>query len=50
MPTPRGPPLLAGEDFTFEAMDIARAEGCDVVSVREFGWTDAAFAAIRISC
>jgi hypothetical protein len=37
MPTPRGPTLLAGEDFTVEAMEIAKVEGCDVVSVREFG-------------
>jgi hypothetical protein len=48
MPTPRGPTLLAGEDFTVEATEIAKSEGCDVVSVREFGWTDAAYAAIRI--
>ena len=48
MPTPRGSTLLAGEDFTVEATEIAKVEGCDVVSVREFGWTDAAYAAIRI--
>jgi hypothetical protein len=48
MPTPRGPTLLAGVDFTVEATEIAKAEGCDVVSVREFGWTDTAYAAIRI--
>jgi hypothetical protein len=48
MPTPRGPTLLAGEDFTVEATEIAKGEGCDVVSVREFGWTDAEYAAIRI--
>jgi hypothetical protein len=48
IPTPRGSTLLAGEDFTVEATEIAKAEGCDVVSVREFGWTDAAYAAIRI--
>jgi hypothetical protein len=48
MPTPRGPTLLAGVDFTVEATKIAEAEGCDMVSVREFGWTDAAYAAIRI--
>jgi hypothetical protein len=47
-PTPRGPTLLAGEDFTVEATEIAKVEGCDVVSVREFGWTDAGYAAIRI--
>jgi len=48
MPTPRGLTLLAGEDFTVEATEIAKAQGCDVVSVREFGWTDAAYAAIRL--
>jgi hypothetical protein len=40
--------LLAGEDFTDEATKVAKAQACDVVSVREFGWTDAAYAAIRI--
>jgi len=48
IPAPRGPTLLAGVDFTVEATEIARAEGCDVVSVHEFGWTDAAYAAIRL--
>ena len=48
MPTPRGPTLLAGEDFTVEATEIAKAQGCDMVSVREFGWIDAAYAAIRL--
>jgi hypothetical protein len=47
MPTPHGPTLLAGVDFTVEAAEIARNEGCDVVSQREFGWTDATYAAIR---
>src|ERR1700676_4907173 len=47
IPTPRGPTLLAGVDFTVEATDIAKAEGCDVVSVREFGWTDARYADAR---
>ena len=42
--TPRGPTLLAGESFTVEAMEIAKTEGCDVVAVREFFWTDAAYA------
>jgi hypothetical protein len=48
IPTPRGPTLLAGEDFTVEATEIAKAEACDVVSVREFGWTDTSYAAIGI--
>lgn len=47
IPNPRGSTLLVGTDFTVEATKIAMAEGCDVVSVREFGWTDAAFAESR---
>ena len=39
--TPRGPTLLAGYSFTVEAMEIAMSEGCDVVSVHEYFWTDA---------
>jgi hypothetical protein len=39
--------LLAGTDFTVEAMKIAAAEGCDMVYVREFGWTDATYAESR---
>jgi len=49
LPTPRGPTLLAGESFTVEAMGIAKTEGCDVVAVHEFFWTDASYAAIRQS-
>lgn len=45
---PRGGTLLAGTDFTVEATKIAAAEGCDVVSVREFGWTDATYAKSRV--
>jgi hypothetical protein len=37
----------AGKSFTIEATQIAKAEGCDVVSVREFGWTDVAYGAFR---
>ncbi|MBW7970096.1 hypothetical protein [Bradyrhizobium sp. BR 10289] len=29
IPTPRGPMLLAGQHFTVEAMDLAKAEGCE---------------------
>jgi hypothetical protein len=47
IPSPRGSTLLAGTDFTVEATKIAAAEGCDVVSVREFGWTDATYAESR---
>jgi hypothetical protein len=50
MPTPRGPTLLAGEHFTAEAMEITKAEGCDVVSVHEYFWTDASYAASRARC
>jgi hypothetical protein len=28
-------------------MEIAKTEGCDVVAVHEFFWTDANYAAIR---
>jgi hypothetical protein len=47
IPTPRGPTLLAGESFTAEAMRSAKTEGCDVVAVHQFFWTDASYAAIR---
>ena len=42
--TPRGPTLLAGYSFTVEAMEKAKAEDCDVVSVHEYFWTDASYA------
>jgi hypothetical protein len=38
---------LSGETFTVEAMEIAKTEGCDVVAMHEFFWTDASYAAIR---
>lgn len=41
---PRGPVLLAGENFTAEAMELAKAEGCEVIAVHEFFWTDASYA------
>lgn len=44
IPTPRGPTVLAGEHVTVEAMGIAKAQGCDVIAVHEFFWTDAAYA------
>ena len=44
IPTPRGPTLLAGVDFTVEAMELAKMEGCDVTTVHEYFWTDAAYA------
>ncbi len=40
LPLPRGPVLLAAHDFTVEASQLARGEGCDTVSISEFGWTD----------
>ncbi|WP_315704310.1 MULTISPECIES: hypothetical protein [unclassified Bradyrhizobium] len=49
LPTPRGPTLLAGMNFTVEAMSAAKADGCDVVAVHEYFWTDASYAAIRQS-
>jgi hypothetical protein len=45
LPTPRGPTILAGESFTVEAMEVAKAEKCDVIAVHEFFWTDASYAA-----
>jgi|SRR5271155_708907 hypothetical protein len=42
---PRGPTLIVGYDFTIEARRIAEAEACDLVSMIEFGWTDAAYSA-----
>lgn len=44
IPTPRRPILLAGENFTVEAMALAKAEGCEVIAIHEFFWTDAAYA------
>jgi hypothetical protein len=41
LPSPRGATLLAGYDFTVEAAETCRAEDCDVLAAREFGWTDA---------
>jgi hypothetical protein len=37
---------LSGETFAVEAMEIAKTEGCDVVAVHEFVWTDASYAPI----
>jgi hypothetical protein len=39
-----GPILLAGYDFTVEARQIAQTEACELVSIAEFGWTDALYA------
>ena len=36
IPMPHGPILLAGKHFTVEASEIARAEGCDIVSAHEY--------------
>jgi len=48
LPSPRGPIILAGESFTVEAMGVAKADGCDVIAIHEFFWTDASYATIRI--
>jgi hypothetical protein len=32
--------LAAGGDFTTEARAIAKQMGCEILSLREFGWTD----------
>jgi hypothetical protein len=44
IPTPRGPTLLVGVNFTVEAMGLAKAEDCDVIAVQEYFWTDATYA------
>jgi hypothetical protein len=44
LPNPHGPIILAGESFTVEAMGVAKADGCDVIAVHEFFWTDASYA------
>lgn len=45
--SPRGPTLIAGDQFTIEARQIASEEGCDLVSLSEFAWTDATYARTR---
>jgi hypothetical protein len=45
--SPRGPTLIAGDRFTVEARQVAAAEGCDLVSMNEFAWTDAEYARAR---
>jgi len=47
MPSPRGSTLMVGTDFTVEARQLAEAAGCDLLSEREFGWTDALYTARR---
>jgi hypothetical protein len=42
-----GAVLAAGRDFTMEARDVAAERSCDIVAEGEFGWTDAAYSAIR---
>lgn len=41
---PKGSILLAGDGFTVEARQIARANNCEVVSLSDFCWTDAEYA------
>jgi hypothetical protein len=45
--SPRGPTLIAGDRFTIEARQTAAAEGCDLVSMNEYAWTDATYARAR---
>jgi hypothetical protein len=45
LPEPRGAILIAGHDFTVEARQVAAQASCELISVSEFGWTDAAHAA-----
>jgi hypothetical protein len=44
LPEPRGSTLLAGYDFTVEARKMAQFEVSDLISISEFGWTDAGYA------
>jgi hypothetical protein len=45
LPKTRGATLMTGHDFTVEARQLAAAESIDLVSLQEFGWTDARYAA-----
>ena len=47
--SPKGPTLIVGIDFTVEARQVAEAATCDLLSEREFGWTDARYAARRLT-
>ncbi len=49
LPALRGPTILAGENFTAEAMEFAKADGCDVLAIIDHFWTDASYAAIRLN-
>lgn len=42
--SPRDPTLIIGTNFTLEARQTADVEGCDLLSGREFVWTDATYA------
>ena len=42
-----GPFLVVAKDLTVEARQVAIEAGCDVVTQREFGWTDASYRSIR---
>ena len=44
---PLGAILVIAKDLTKEAREAALAAQCDIISEREFGWTDASFRAIR---
>lgn len=38
-----GPLLIIAKDMTAEARNAAADAGCDVLTQREFGWTDASY-------
>jgi hypothetical protein len=39
--------LVIAKDLTKEAREYAIAAQCDIISEKEFGWTDASYQAIR---
>jgi hypothetical protein len=39
--------LVIAKDLTKEARECAIAAQCDIISEKEFGWTDASYQAIR---
>jgi hypothetical protein len=43
----RGALLAAGYDFTVEAREAAAKARCDIISEKEFGWTDAIYDSTR---
>ena len=39
--------LVIAREMTLESRQVAHTAGCDVITKSEFGWTDAAYQAIR---